>query len=81
MSTPDIPAFPRTGVGNSGFQYDVPAQDGMSLRDYFAASALVGIIARQTPDEWAVRTHDQDAKTAYRFADSMLDARKRGDHE
>ncbi len=39
------PAFPRTGIGNAGVGYDVPPQDGLSMRDYFAAAALQGLLA------------------------------------
>jgi hypothetical protein len=59
-------------------------QDGMSLRDYFAAQAMQGLMAgrwksdmhgipydayRADADEWA--------KSAYHFADAMLAAREK----
>lgn len=40
------PAFPRTGIGNAGVQYDVPPQDGMTLLDYLAAKAMVALLSR-----------------------------------
>lgn len=43
---------------------------GMTLRDYFAAKALQGMLAR--PHEWP----SADAKSAYKYADAMLEARK-----
>lgn len=43
---------------------------GMTLRDYFAAKAMVGLIQR-------LETRDQVAKSAYAIADAMLEARKK----
>ena len=62
------PAYPTNqyanGISPSGHSH------GMTLRDYFAASALQGFIARG---------HDYDcefdAARAYAFADAMLRAR------
>lgn len=79
------PAFPR-----AGFEADVypsahtTPQEGMSLRDYFAAQAIAGA-ADATCDELAVaedadaaQEHaQQHAKAAYLLADAMLEARKR----
>ena len=45
--------------------------DGMTLRDYFAAKAMQGLI---TDDYWA-RSSFETAKKAYRFADAMIEAR------
>ena len=60
------PAFPRTdGVG----AYE---QDGMSLRDYFAGQALVGIFA----DPNLEMTNDKIAEWSYRVADNMIEARE-----
>ena len=58
----DIPAFPRPHSGAT--QY---AQEGMSLRDYFAAKAMQALIQR---DEQSI------AWEAYRLADEMLKARE-----
>jgi hypothetical protein len=46
---------------------------GMTLRDYFAAQALAGILANSNPhsEEWTVRR-------AYEHADAMLKARGGG---
>lgn len=70
------PAFPRTGVGNAGHSYDVPPQDGMSLRDYFAGQALAGIIAcpGAEPDD---ASREGCASLAYGFADAMLAEREK----
>lgn len=45
MSDTSGPAFPRTGVGNAGVSYDVPPQDGMTLRQWYAGMALQALPA------------------------------------
>lgn len=67
------PAFPRPYFEHpTNGEYSL-AQEGMSLRDYFAGQALVGIIASEvenrTPSEIV-------AKRAYELADAMLKARE-----
>ena len=57
------------------FATDTLAEDpqrGMTLRDYFAAQALAGLLAKNTAHypEWI-------AKRAYEHADEMLKARAR----
>ena len=51
-------------------------QEGMTLRDYFAAAALQGILAGRSP-ETARFTDDGIVSGAYRMADAMLSARQR----
>lgn len=46
--------------------------EGMTLRDYFAAAALPGLIASY------LRTVNDDAKLAYEYADAMLAEREKG---
>lgn len=47
---------------------------GLSLRDYFAAAALQGLMAQVKPeDHWA----EYRAKWSYEVADAMLEGRKR----
>ena len=59
------PAFPRPASDFPNY-----AQVGMSLRDWFAGQALLGILsAPVVPDE-------PRAVLAYRYADAMLEARK-----
>ena len=69
MSTPindGGPAFP-TPVG-------VQHNDGMTLRDYFAAAALQGLLASIQPNQlWS---SNDVAVTCYRTADAMLKARE-----
>lgn len=59
------PAFPTP----PGVQHN----DGMTLRDYFAAAALQGLMAKVDPeDHWA----DYRAKWSYEAADAMLKAKE-----
>jgi hypothetical protein len=44
---------------------------GMTLRDFFAAAALQGLMADGGGTSW-----DDDAKAAYRAADAMIKARE-----
>jgi len=54
--------------GNSADQF------GMTLRDYFAAAALQGLLASIQPNQlWS---GDDVAVTCYRTADAMLKARE-----
>jgi hypothetical protein len=59
----DRPAFPTLGHAS-----------GMSLRDYFAAKAMQGVLASGNLPKF---TPDLDvAECSYRLADAMLEARK-----
>ena len=69
--------------GNGGPAYPVKYQDGaggyeqadgISIRDYFAAAALQGILSSPDggPDDW-----QRVADAAYYAADAMLAARER----
>ena len=62
-------AFPRAGAtpSSSSNEYTV-AQQGMTLRDYFAAHALGAFPIMQ----YNINT----ARKAYEIADAMLEARK-----
>ena len=58
------PAFPcHPGIEN-------PVYDGMSLRDYFAAEAMQGLIANNSTDAQEI------AQAAYIVADAMLKRRQ-----
>ena len=71
------PAFPRL-MGN---MYGIEAEGGLSIRDYFAGQALMGLLAG------ALRPHveGKDASTdrsawaesAYLYADAMLAERSK----
>ena len=65
------PAFPTP----AGIQHN----DGMTLRDYFAAAALQGNLASQSIDVGYYDGKDswnKAAKEAYQAADAMLKARE-----
>ena len=69
------PAFPSVyysePIGSIGPQFTI--KGGMTLRDYFAAAALQGLMAKVDPeDHWA----DYRAKWSYEAADAMLKARE-----
>lgn len=70
------PAFP--GIqGND--EYSNPYLPGMSLRDYFAGQALIGLYAGSNDDtgNWAGFAKAAPlAETAFEIADAMLAARK-----
>lgn len=70
MSTPNDggPAFPcESSIIVNGKQVTVPAQ-GMTLRDYFAAAAMQGLLH----DPKVCGTVAEYANAAYQFADAML---------
>ena len=50
-----------------------PPQEGMTLRDYFAAKAMHGIIS--DPD--TQMSYQEIAIRAYQYADAMLEMRKK----
>ena len=58
------PAFPNEGFNGWG-----EPEKGMTLRDYFAAKAMQGILFEGLPPE-------ETAKNAYEMADAMLMARE-----
>lgn len=59
------PAFPVPASES------LPAVDGMTLRDYFAAKSLAGM-ASQYHEHW---TEQRIAECAYELADAMLKER------
>lgn len=64
---PAFPVFPETGSGHaSAFQ-------GMTLRDYFAASFVKS--GTVFPTSFPVNTPERVAKQAYELADAMMKAR------
>lgn len=56
----------------NGQQFQAVYDDGMTLRDYFAAKALQGLLA----DPNGKGTWKNYASDAYAMADAMLEARK-----
>lgn len=49
--------------------------EGLSLRDYFAAKAMQGLFARDRNRKLVVNA-EENARTAYDWADAMLKARE-----
>jgi hypothetical protein len=63
----------KTEDGGPAFARSFSAkQEGMSLRDYFAAAAMQGMLGTGTPTP-------EMAKKAYQMADWMLQAREKAD--
>lgn len=66
----DILAFPSHGSMGE------VAQEGMTLRDYFAAKYMQGFIAApDREDQYSHVTKDDCARLAYEMADAMLQER------
>ena len=74
IPNPDFPSNPPAFPNEVGYKHQ---QGGMTLRDYFAAKAMQGLIAspRGTPDG-SNATDEYYAKCAYIMADAMLKARE-----
>ena len=68
------PAFPFPPYEYSDGDLN-PGNDGMTLRDYFAAKAMQGFAARDVFDN-GIATPYQRARLAYIEADAMLKERK-----
>ena len=77
-----------SAIDNGGPAFPLPVQDdrdcnfrfasgygGMTLRDYFAAAALHGIMANPVLLELH-ESYDDAARASFNFADAMLAARK-----
>lgn len=71
------PAFP---LHNHGAQTLGMHIAGMTMRDYFAAAALQGLMGRSWADsatgKFPENLHDVWATAAYQMADAMLKARE-----
>lgn len=74
------PAFPQALAvtkDRDGYESVMDSQDrcvgGMSIRDYFAAKAMNGLISDSTVKD----TPDRIAKGAYAVADAMIRAREK----
>ena len=64
--------------GEPAFPTQYCQHEGMSLRDYFAASALQGFLAGRNINalDCSFYTCEKAAKSCYGYADAMLAARK-----
>ena len=71
-----FPVLDTTQNGNIGSLACLDS--GMTLRDYFAGQALVGIITSDCSDKMAAEPR---AKLAYRIADAMLAEREKPTEE
>jgi hypothetical protein len=69
------PAFPGPYATENGIIAVLWKQQGMTLRDYFAAKWLQGAAADVTTRGWQDRAIEY-AITAYSVADAMLKARE-----
>ena len=67
------PAFPRN-ILDHGHGVITTHESGMSLRDYFAAKAMQGMLAYAYLHPLAME--DGCARDAYAMADAMLEARE-----
>jgi hypothetical protein len=78
----DVPAFPRAGSGEGG----VGEEDGMTLRDYFAAKAMQAILASHLSGKGITAYGNESggkhtqyiAGDAYYIADAMIAMRNGG---
>ena len=69
MSNNSGPAFPLSGMDyRNGHTVQSVYSHGMTLRDYFAAKALVGLLS----DTANVSSPELFAKVSYQHADAML---------
>ena len=64
----NIPAFPKTPFIEVG-----TPQNGMTLRDYFAAKAMQGFAAMSDVDGFS--SVEKMAEMSYKWADAMLKMR------
>jgi hypothetical protein len=69
------PAFPFSALSPEGPSV-YRDNEGMSLRDYFAAAALQGYLAAYTGADVRMPDPDAAAARAFEYADAMLKARK-----
>lgn len=74
MSDTGGPAFPIPLQENQSWQGMAPC-DGMTLRDYFAAKAMQGLLA-QSEGGALFSPVEEGAAYAYSMVDAMLKARK-----
>lgn len=67
------PAFPTEYFYDDATRHERMAQEGMTLRDYFAAKAMQTYMMQEV---WNPDTYQVAARSAYRVADAMLKARE-----
>ena len=70
------PAFPVSSYVNVDGETFESKPQGMTLRDYFAAKAMDGLIASHEEGYWwKCNSYTMGARYAYRFADAMIKER------
>jgi hypothetical protein len=70
------PAFP--GPSTSPGQFPMPVQHGMTLRDYFAAKALIAILSiKPDPNQDFDTYKAKIAEVCFLYADAMLEERNK----
>ncbi len=70
------PAFPVQAYPGDAANPKVRPNTGMSMRDYFAAQAMNGLLAAGRDAQYGDSTMDDLAEASYLIADAMLDARE-----
>ena len=80
MENINAPAFPVSSSSINGHQNGVNTYQftGITIRDYFAAKAIIGLLSASDGLEYCER-YPQDSKryadVAYALADAMMEAR------
>lgn len=70
------PTFPQHCGVSVHEDREIPLWDGgMTLRDYFATHILAAMVSSARLDGIELALPEQEAITAYEWADAMLDAR------
>ena len=76
MQANNQPAFPGPYANKNGNLEVLFKQQGMTLRDYFAANAMQGMLACSNLDAKLKADAGLIATSAYQFADAMMKARE-----
>ena len=66
-------AFPNTHTNSNGVNVGWHGKEGMTLRDYFAGQALIGLVSSPK----AHVKQGKFAKQAYQYADAMIAERSK----
>ena len=72
MKDRNTPAFPTERIGVESGEVLTYQEEGMTLRDYFAAKAMQGLISTE-----GAGSAERYAEISYRLADAMLKAREK----
>ena len=70
MTDRNTPAFPTERIGVESGEVLNYQEEGMTLRDYFAAKALQGLISTE-----GAGSAERYAEISYKLADAMMKAR------